>query len=191
MIRIFKKRKNLNLVLGILFFSHSALASEYCFNNTRPIHSIRYELKTFLVKGETAVINSRQNCISVNTRPERTVFISKLIHSNFSKLMVSSTDVPYRKELCKLKLKELTTVKDKTSEDISELVSTEGNTFELDLGGQLISFVCKKYAGKLVLDLGKKSEQKLTSLSLKMGTWVDLSTFSTLDGKTFSLMAVE
>ena len=191
MILIYKKEKILKFALALLFLVSTVRANEFCFNNKKPIHLIRYDIKSFLLPDESVKIESHKHCLVVKTRRGREVFVSQMIRSTFPKLIVKSSRSIYEKSHCKLKLKEVILTEKGPKEQISDIVSTEDTDFKVDVGGQLVSFVCKKRGKRISLDLSRNLKNELTTLDLEFGKWLDISSMTKLEDKSYSLMAVE
>ncbi|AYF45681.1 hypothetical protein BALOs_2689 [Halobacteriovorax sp. BALOs_7] len=165
---------------------------EFCFKKGPSIHATRLKIKEYLIEGESIKILPKSHCLDVKVKPTRQIFISKIIKSHFRSDIEVNTIPIFNSEFCKFKLKEETTIEDKVSESISELISMNGDEFDLDLSGTQLSMICHKKAGSYSLDLISKNTRKdLLNIKLETGKWFDLSTLSSLEGKKFSLMVIE
>lgn len=102
-----------------------------------------------------------------------------------------STAPRFHSEFCKFKLKEETTVKEKTVESTSELIATSGDDMDLDLGGTLVEMTCHKKQGLHLVEIRKKGRKEMVNLDLSSGKWFDLSAIANLEGKKYSLMVIE
>lgn len=190
MILTYKKSK----ILKILIITLIALASnamEFCFKKGPPIHKTRLEIKQYLVSGEKVKIISNRHCLELELRPERYDFISKIIHAHYRSKLMPSTAPRFHSEFCKFKLKEETTVKEKTVESTSELIATSGDDMDLDLGGTLVEMTCHKKQGLHLVEIRKKGRKEMVNLDLSSGKWFDLSAIANLEGKKYSLMVIE
>ncbi|WP_412469975.1 MULTISPECIES: hypothetical protein [unclassified Halobacteriovorax] len=195
MIRTYKKKKThkffVLLVLFILELS-SVSATEYCFNRSRPIHTIRMDLMKYVIDGEKIKIDSHKNCLNLEVKSYRQELFRKLVNKYFPKQLEKSSLSLYTQDMCKFRLKEVTKLKDKVNEQISDIISSEGNRFEIDFGGEHYYATCSKKGSVYLLDLRSKSNKdQLTSLTFNLGKWVDLTSLTKLENKEYSLMVIE
>ncbi len=186
-----KIKKILRYLIAALVVTSSVSASDYCFNNKKPIHQIRYELKSYLIDGEKVSIDSNRHCLNVTTLPERVELIAKIIKSKFPDEFVSRTRPTLRNSFCKFKFKEETKLKEEKVERITDLIGIEDKSFSIDIAGDSFYLTCRRVEGKYLVEIYPENKSnEVTSLTLDASKWLDLSSFSKLEDKKYSLMVI-
>ncbi|MFG1483881.1 hypothetical protein ABMA79_14720 [Halobacteriovorax sp. HFRX-2_2] len=150
------------------------------------------DLLKYVIDGEKIKIDSHKNCLNLEVKSYRQELFRKLVNKYFPNELEKSSVSHFTQEMCKFKMKEVTKLNDKVNEQLSDIISSQGNSFEMDFGGEVYHAICKKKGSIYLLDLrSKKNKDQLTTLTFSLGKWVDLTSLTKLENKEYSLMVIE
>jgi hypothetical protein len=184
-----------NLIFLILLLPAFSQAATYCIHKSHSIFKAKKQVDFILLKDESVLIDSRNNCLTIAVKDYRKPLVDKFINMNF-KIMSRPNSAYVQRRSCKVKVKKVRdnklngqgvtlgkkidirdSISDLQGSTSMQMLLMEGRQGRLSVDSASLSMVCRIVTGghELTFSLENNgSTQISTQAFISRGQWLNV-----------------